>query len=656
MKIQQKFFMLAGIVGCLMAIVSFIGYYTANANLQASVEAEISAVLESEKNEISGWLQAKSAPALSAADLLSAHGGDITAFDQKQMLSLAAHDKEVMELAYGTVENTGFAHNAGSLTGLVNIPERPWFKEARDTNGLVFTEVYQDSITKTLIVSAAAPFVDSNKAFRGAICEDISIDVLKEKVKDLKYRGEGTGIILDKAGTVIATTGTAEPMSDVKDTPYGAPFKDMVANGKGYTTIVDNGEDMVLAYATVPETGWVLGVSIPESIVFASVNSMRMIYLILTVIGVAITVVSCLQFARNIVTPVVELDAHALKLAQGNLKIEDIPVSSSDEIGNLIGSFNTMKANLRNLIGTMASICDQVAAASEELTANANQSADASIHVAENVGDVAFSMESQMHSVETAKVNVEGVVEDIKSMLTKSSDVVRASADTAKAADDGGSLMQNAVTKMGNIESSVMSSADVVRKLGENSTQIGVIVDAISAIAEQTNLLALNAAIEAARAGEHGRGFAVVAEEVRKLAEQSQEAAEEIRQRIADIQKETAQAVAAMEVGTKNVTDGTDAIREVGAQFNDILNMVTGIRQQMEGINASVTTVSGGAGKIVAAVDEINGVSVKTLNAIQDISGATEEQSASNEEIAAAAQSLAKLAADMQAAVGRFKI
>lgn len=143
---------------------------------------------------------------------------------------------------------------------------------------------------------------------------------------------------------------------------------------------------------------------------------------------------------------------------------------------------------------------------------------------------------------------------------------------------------------------------------------------------------------------------------MRKLAEQSQEAAEEIRQRIADIQKETAQAVAAMEVGTKNVTDGTDAIREVGAQFNDILNMVTGIRQQMEGINASVTTVSGGAGKIVAAVDEINGVSVKTLNAIQDISGATEEQSASNEEIAAAAQSLAKLAADMQAAVGRFKI
>ena len=127
--------------------------------------------------------------------------------------------------------------------------------------------------------------------------------------------------------------------------------------------------------------------------------------------------------------------------------------------------------------------------------------------------------------------------------------------------------------KMGHIESSVMDSAGVVKKLGESSQQIGQIVDTIAAIAEQTNLLALNAAIEAARAGEHGKGFAVVAEEVRKLAAESQSSAEEIRSRIQTIQGDTEQAVASMEGGTVEVQNGTSAIREVGVQFQDILRM-----------------------------------------------------------------------------------
>jgi methyl-accepting chemotaxis protein len=354
--------------------------------------------------------------------------------------------------------------------------------------------------------------------------------------------------------------------------------------------------------------------------------------------------------------PIADLEAHAEELAKGNLSLDDLPITSSDEIGTLTNAFNVMSGNIRKMISHMAKTAEQVAASSEELTANAQQSADAAVHVAETVGEVSMGMSQQLNDIDGAKKSVDTVYTDITSMADKARTVTTTSGQTAEAAQTGGKLMESAVGRMGNIEQSVMSSADAVRKLGENSQQIGQIVEAISSIAEQTNLLALNAAIEAARAGEHGRGFAVVAEEVRKLAAESQTSAEQIKERIASIQRDTTEAVASMEAGTEEVKSGTAAIREVGTQFSDILSMVNGIKSQMEEINASVQTVSNGAGQIVEAVDSIDTVSRSTAQNTQTISAATEEQSASNEEIAAASQALANLATDMQTAIGQFKL
>ena len=313
-----------------------------------------------------------------------------------------------------------------------------------------------------------------------------------------------------------------------------------------------------------------------------------------------------------------------------------------------------MRNNLRQLITRMASTAEQVAASSEELTANANQSAESAIHVAETVNEVSGHMNDQLNAVNTSKSEVDAVFNDITIMADKSKSVSRASSDTAEAAKRGAKLMEEAVTSMGNIEKSVMTSAEMVKQLGENSQEIGTIVEAISAISDQTNLLALNAAIEAARAGEAGRGFAVVAEEVRKLAAESQTSAEQIKERIFSIQNNTQRTVEAMEKGTSEVVQGTKAIRDVGAQFQTILGMVDDIQVQMQDINNSVQTVSSGATNIVGAVDEIDSISAKTADNTRVISGETQQQSASNEEIAAASNSLAHLAMEMQEAIGKF--
>ena len=216
--------------------------------------------------------------------------------------------------------------------------------------------------------------------------------------------------------------------------------------------------------------------------------------------------------------------------------------------------------------------------------------------------------------------------------------------------------MTEAMGKLEQIERSVNESATVVHKLGESSQAIGEIVDTISAIAEQTNLLALNAAIEAARAGDYGKGFAVVAEEVRKLAADSQESTAKIKEYITAIQTDTENAVNSMQSGTQEVQRGTQAIKAVGTEFINIMDMVNEIKKQVDDSEASIKSVTAGADRIVEAVASINEVSRSTASEMQSISAATEEQSASSEEIASASHALAETATELQGATGKFTV
>ena len=178
----------------------------------------------------------------------------------------------------------------------------------------------------------------------------------------------------------------------------------------------------------------------------------------------------------------------------------------------------------------------------------------------------------------------------------------------------------------------------------------------ISGIAGQTNLLALNAAIEAARAGEQGRGFAVVAEEVRKLAEQSQEATKKIADLIGEIQSETGRAVEAMNTGTKEVKSGSGVVAVAGQSFEQIVALINQVTEQVRGISTNIQHMAKGSQAVVVSVNEITETSKNTVGQTQSISAATEEQSASMQEIASSSQALAKLAEELQEAVNVFRV
>ncbi|WP_378953068.1 methyl-accepting chemotaxis protein [Pelosinus sp. sgz500959] len=362
------------------------------------------------------------------------------------------------------------------------------------------------------------------------------------------------------------------------------------------------------------------------------------------------------KITQLIIKPLSQVVVTSREVAAGNLAVGKIKIGAEDEIGQVAKAINEMVSSLQGLIKKVSNSAEQVAAASEELTVTAEQSAQAANQVAATITDVAGGAEKQLKLIGNASTTVEQFSASIQQVVANNSTVANTSARAAGTAKEGLGAVETAVNQMSSIEKTVNNSAVVVTKLGERSKEIGQIVDTISGIAGQTNLLALNAAIEAARAGEQGRGFAVVAEEVRKLAEQSQEAAKQIAVLINEIQTETDKAVIAMNEGTKEVRRGDEVVNIAGQSFKQIATLIGDLTMQGQEIANGVQQMEIGSREIVFSMKEIDTISKNTTEQTQTVSAATEEQSASMEEIASSSESLAQMAQELQQAVSKFRV
>ena len=360
--------------------------------------------------------------------------------------------------------------------------------------------------------------------------------------------------------------------------------------------------------------------------------------------------------AKIIVTPLLAMVAFCKELAAGDFRDKPRKVLRKDEIGQVADALAAMRGSLRNLMQQINESAEQLAGSSEELTASAEQSAQAANQVAEAITDVANGAEQQLGVANSTSKVVQQMSASIQRVAANANQVAGETAQAADKAKEGNKSVDKAVNQMASIEQTVTTSAQVVSKLGERSKEIGQIVDTISGIAGQTNLLALNAAIEAARAGEQGRGFAVVAEEVRKLAEQSQDAAKQIAVLIGEIQGDTDRAVVAMNDGTREVKLGAEVVNASGKAFQEIAELVTRVSGQTKEISAAIEQMANGSQQIVASVKDIEELGKKASGESQTVSAATEEQSASMEEIASASQALAQLAMGLREAVSKFQI
>lgn len=380
------------------------------------------------------------------------------------------------------------------------------------------------------------------------------------------------------------------------------------------------------------------------------------IVLAIVVVSGLFTIILSLALAKLIGNGLNTIIKGIQKDEKGYITIKEISLNSQDEFGDLAHVINTLLSQVQGFVKQVSASAEQLTSSSEELTANAAQSAQATNQVAASIIEVSRGTELEVDAVNEVSGNVEQILVGIELAATNSNIVVGTSEKMANAAQVGGNSVEIAVKQMKNIEETVSSSATIVSKLGDRSKEIGQIVDAISGIAGQTNLLALNAAIEAARAGEQGKGFAVVAEEVRKLAEQSQEAAKQIATLISEIQEDTGKAVSAMNDGTREVKLGAEVVNTAGAGFSEIVILVNEVSEQVKGIATIIGQMVGNSQQVVASIKAVEKISQDIAGETQTVSAATEEQSASMEEIASSSESLAAMAQSLQSAINNFRV
>lgn len=563
-------------------------------------------------------------------------------------------NKSILSAYYG--DGQGHMYGADGLISTVDARTRPWYKAAIESpNETVWTDPYVDASTEKLIVTVVKTIQGNDGNMAGVAAIDLELSELCDYSDSTGIGKTGNIFIMDSSGILLAGKERDLVGKDLSQLGF---WNDVKSSKMGYSDYIIDGERYFIAYHTNEKTGWKIIGQLEEMELLEDTNSIKKSALVSIIIGILLAAGAAAAIAGMISRPLFEGVGHIKRFSSGDFtgELSKKFAGRKDEFGELAHSIEALKLDMKALIREVLSSSSSVNESAVSLSSISTQSVQSSSEIANAIEEISRGAENQADATQLGATSIEEMAFVMEAVNGESRDMYDISRSTGKLVMEGSQVVKELSEKNNISKSSYESVSSVVMEVSQNAKGISEILEVITAISDQTNLLALNANIEAARAGENGRGFAVVAQEVRKLAEESADAALNIKKMIDDIQEKTNMAVKAVIDTKEAIHDQDTAVERTDKIFEKISESMEEIKAKNRVIRDKSSVMSNMKNEIVTMMEGVAATAQESSAASEEVTASTEEQLACMEELSENAKKLEEMSGSLESSVHKFKI
>ncbi|MCG3089614.1 methyl-accepting chemotaxis protein [Sporosarcina cyprini] len=528
---------------------------------------------------------------------------------------------------------------------------RSWYQEAAASPQTIhWSEPYLDKASGDFVITASKAVVIQDKLV-GVAALDIQLAAVQEELSSVDLGYGGYPVLYDQTGTAIShSTKAGENLMDLPD------VRALYEKEAGVTHFTDEkGVQQINVYTTMPVFGWKVGAVYNESEVYGLATSLRNSMLIIAVITLAIILSALFFTVQQMTKPIGRLRKLMDTVAKGDLTVRS-ESKSKDEIGELSANFNTMIDEMNTIISVVRLTAGNVRSSSENLSAVAEETSASSAEVAHAVSEIAGGAAKSAEDSEMVAERAEGLGMQINEIIKKAEMMAQIAGQTKTMNEDGQVQMMGLNNSFTSSAEQFRAMVDGFNELNDRVAAIGGIMDTITGISTQTNLLALNASIEAARAGEHGKGFAVVAEEVRKLAEQSTRATDEVKNVIQALMDGSQNTSRQLEETISAFKLQGGVVQETELTFNHLSSLMETMQVSIQSVLNEIERVALLKNEVAQTIQTMAATAEETAAACEEVSASTDEQLRAIQTVTASAVTLTELSEELNTAIERFTV